>query len=153
MLSSDYRARHASDRALIVDCERFNRAPFYLHMGMHAESDAPGTARVTLRYDERLTQTYGGLHGGTILSLADAAISIAIATLLEGEEAIATTGLSLQFIAPAGKNDVVAHGEASKKGKRMAFGRCQIFADERLVAIGQGSWYVGDKSKIDLKGR
>ena len=83
------------------------------------------------------------MHGGAILSLADAAISIAILTVLEDGEALATVELSHQFIAPVGRNDLVACGEVTKKGRRIAFGRCEITAGDRTVAAAQGVWHVG----------
>ena len=79
-----------------------------LQRGLVAASDAPGTATVKLPFDEKLTQLYGGTHGGALLSLADAAISIALATTFEGEERTATVEISMHFMAKAGKDDIEA---------------------------------------------
>lgn len=130
-------------------CERFNASSYYRLLGLHAESDQPGRSRVRLPHSRELLQLYGGVHGGAIMSLADAAISVAISTLLEPGEAIATVDLSIQFIAPAGENDVVAEGEVVKRGRRLCFGACRMSADGRDVARAQGTWYVGAEKKID----
>lgn len=123
-------------------CARFNAAPYYAHLGMQAESDHPGTARVTLRFDERLTQVYGGIHGGALLSLADAAINVALATTFELGEVNATVELSMQFMAPAGKSSVVAQGRLTHRSSRLAFAECVLLSDGAPIARAQGICHV-----------
>jgi acyl-coenzyme A thioesterase PaaI-like protein len=57
-------------------CARFNRSPYYALLGLVATSEAPGTAKVVLPYKDSLTQLYGGVHGGALLSLADSASNV-----------------------------------------------------------------------------
>ena len=122
--------------------EQFNAAPYYRLLGLRATSDAPGTSRVELPFDTKLTQLYGGVHGGALMTLADSAISVAVATTLDKDEVIATTEISMQFVAPAGTDGLVATGQLTRRGKRLAFGRCEIHAGDRLVAQAQGIWHV-----------
>jgi uncharacterized protein (TIGR00369 family) len=133
-------------------CDGFNSAPYYATLGMHAESDAPGTSRVTLAFSPSLLQLYGGIHGGALLSLADAAINIAVATTLGSEEAVASVEVSMQFLAPAGQNDVVATGRVTRRGKTLAFADCVLTAGGRDVGRAQGVSYVGARNKIDRRG-
>jgi acyl-CoA thioesterase len=119
-------------------CERFNSAPYYHLLGLSAASDAPGRAVVTLPFDEKLTQLYGGVHGGALMTLADAAISIAVTSVLDSEERVATTEINMHFLEPAGRDGLVATGEITRRGKRICFGRCEIHSGERLVAQAQG---------------
>ena len=130
-------------------CRDFNAARYYGHLGMVASSAAPGRSTVRLPFDEKLTQLYGGIHGGALTSLADAAISIAVATTVSETEAVATVELSIQFIAPAGPNDVVAEGTLTRRGRRLAFGSCVLTAGDREVARAQGIWHVGSRATID----
>lgn len=129
-------------------CARFNAAPFYRLLGMEAGSDRPGASRVRLPYSERLTQLYGGVHGGALLALADAAISIAVATTFTDEEANATVDVSMQFLAPAGPNAVLAEGTLHKRGKSMAFASAVLTAGGREVARAQGVCHIGRLAKI-----
>ena len=122
----------------MIDLERFNRSPYYQLLGMRASSEAKGRARVELPFDEKLTQLYGGVHGGALMTLADAAISIAVTTLLPEGERVVTTEISVQFLEPAGRDGIIAEGEVLRRGKRLAFGRCEIRAGSRLVACAQG---------------
>jgi uncharacterized protein (TIGR00369 family) len=119
-------------------CARFNAARYYALLGMEAASDAPGTARVTLRFDERLTQIYGGIHGGALLSLADAAINVALATTFEHGETNATVELGMHFLAPAPRADVEARATLTRRGGRLAFGECVLLAEGAEIARGRG---------------
>jgi uncharacterized protein (TIGR00369 family) len=132
-----------------MNWERFNSAPYYATLGLVAASDGPGTSRVTLAFDRRLLQLYGGIHGGALLSLADAALNVAVATSLAEDEAVATVEVSMQFQAPAGENDVVAVGRMTRRGKTLAFAECVLSAGGRDVARAQGVCYIGARSKID----
>jgi uncharacterized protein (TIGR00369 family) len=123
-------------------CARLNASPYYQLLGMIAESDRPGEARVTLPFGEKVLQVYGNIHGGALLSLADAAINIALATTFEGEERTATVDLSMQFIAPAGHHDVVALASVTHRGGRLGFGECVLRAGGRDVARAHGTCYV-----------
>jgi acyl-CoA thioesterase len=116
--------------------EKFNAAPWYRLLGMQAGSDSPGTARVLLPFDEKLTQLYGSIHGGVVLTLADASICVALATLIDDSEAVATVQLSLSFLSPAARSDLVADGTVTRRGRRLAFGECVIRAGAAEVARG-----------------
>jgi uncharacterized protein (TIGR00369 family) len=130
------------DRCRAV-CAEFNAAPFYGWLGMRAESDAPGTARVTLSFREELAQRYGGVHGGVLMTLADSAISVALATTFEGAETTTTVQVSVQFVAPAGKADLVAEAKLTEKGRKLAFVECSITAEARTVLRAHGVLKIG----------
>lgn len=128
---------------LAAVCARFNEAPFYVLTGMRAESDEAGTARVTLPFDEKLTQLYGGLHGGMLMTLADAAANIALATTFTERETIATVELTVQFLEAAGPNEVVAEGRLLRRGKRLGFVEATLYADGRTICKAQGICHIG----------
>src|SRR5262245_22177490 len=127
-------------------CARVNAAPYYQRLGMTASSARPGTVEVSLPFDERNTQLYGGVHGGALMSLADAALNLALATTFEGHEVTATVEVSMQFLAPVGRRDVVAVGTLTRRGARLAFCDCLISAGGETVARAQGICYVSDPS-------
>ena len=128
------------------DIERFNRAPYYELLGMRAESCAPGAAIVRLPFDAKLTQLYDAIHDGVVLTLADASICVALATLLEESQSIATVQLSLSFLAPAGQSDLVAEGTVTRRGRKLAFGECVIRAGETDVARGHAVCRIAERS-------
>jgi acyl-CoA thioesterase len=129
--------------------ERVNAAPWYQLLGMQASSEADGTARVSLPFHEKLTQLYGAIHGGVLLTLADSAICVALGTLLDEDELIATVQLSLEFLAPAGQSDLIAEGTVTKRGKTLAFGECVIRGGDRELARGHAVCHVGRRAPQD----
>src|SRR5690349_14425123 len=110
---------------------------------MEAVSERAGVARVTLPFKVELTQTYGGVHGGALMSLADAAISVALATTFVDDSTTATVDISMQFMAPVGRQDVIAEGSITHRGNRLSFGDCVLRAGGQEVARAHGVCYVG----------
>jgi uncharacterized protein (TIGR00369 family) len=123
-------------------CARFNAAGYYKLLGMVASSDRPGRSIVVLPFRDDLVQLYGSVHGGALLSLADAALSIAVATTFEGGEVTATVDVSMSFLAPVGRRDVEAEGVLTRRGGRIAFAECVVRAGGDEVARGKGVCYV-----------
>lgn len=122
-------------------CARFNAAPYYQLLGMVASSERAGQSRVVLPFRADLVQLYGGIHGGALLSLADSAINVALATTFEAGETTATIDMSMSFLAPAGRRDLEARGSIVRRGKRIAFAECTIVAGDELIARAHGTCY------------
>ena len=125
-------------------CARFNAAPYYQLLGMVSSSERPGQSRVVLPFREELVQLYGGIHGGALLSLADSALSVAVASTFERGETTATIDVAMSFLAPAGRRDLEARGSLLRRGKRIAFAECTIHAGDEVVARGHGTCYVSE---------
>lgn len=123
---------------LAAICQAFQASPFYGLLGLEASSDRAGAGRVRVRFDERLTSRYGGLHGGALMVVADAAVNVALATTFLEDEETGTVDLSMQFWAPAGRSDVVADATVSHRGGRLGFGECVLTANGRPVARAHG---------------
>jgi uncharacterized protein (TIGR00369 family) len=123
-------------------CARFNAAPYYRLLGMIASSERAGQSRVVLPFRDELVQLYGGIHGGALLSLADSAINVALATTFDADELTATVDVAMAFLAPAGRRDLEAEGSVVRRGNRIAFAECAIHAGGELVARAQGTCYV-----------
>lgn len=129
-------------------CAEFNGSPYYATLGMHAESDAPGTSRITLTYGERLLQMYGGIHGGALLSVADAALMVACFTSLDEGFGLGTVEVSMHFLAPAGAHDVIAEGRVTRRGKTLAFSECVLRSDGRDIARAQGIAAIRPRDQV-----
>lgn len=132
--------------------EQFNSAPYYKLLGLVASSDEPGTSRVVLPFREELTQLYGDVHGGALLTLADSSIMVAIMTTLDEEDALGTVQLSMQFLTPALRSDLLGVGRVTRRGGRIAYGECVISAGEREVARAQGVAFIAERAKVDRRG-
>ena len=126
-------------------CARFNAAPFYRLLGMHASSERAGEARVVLPFRDELVQQYGGVHGGALLAIADSAINVALATTFEADEVTATIDIAMSFLAPAGQRDLEARASIVRRGRRITFVECTIFAADEAVARVHGTSYVSTR--------
>jgi uncharacterized protein (TIGR00369 family) len=126
-------------------CAKFAAAGYYKLLGMVPSSEAPGTARVSMPFRSELVQLYGAVHGGAILSVADAAVNLALATTLDEDESTSTIDLSLSFIAPPGARDVEAHGTLTKRGRRVSFAECVVTAGGEEIARAKAVLYVSKR--------
>jgi uncharacterized protein (TIGR00369 family) len=131
-----------SQPSLDAVCSRFNAAPYYRLLGMVASSERAGHARVVVPARDELLQLYGGIHGGVLLSIADSAVNIALATTFTADETTATIDLTMSFLAPAGRRDLDAEATILRRGHRIAFGECVIRADGEIVARASGTCYL-----------
>jgi uncharacterized protein (TIGR00369 family) len=127
----------------------FNSAPYYRLLGITADSEAPGTSRVSLPFDPKLTQLYGAVHGGVVATIADSSIMVAVMTMLAEDEGLGTVELSIHFLTPAGQSDLVAEGRVTRLGNKIGFGECVIRAGEREVARAQGIAAIVPRAKVD----
>jgi uncharacterized protein (TIGR00369 family) len=133
-----------ADRCADV-CARFNAAPYYGLIGLRADCEAAGTSRVTLAYSEKLTQVYGGIHGGALMSLADASMGIALATLLDDREVAVTVEVSIQLVARPGPSDLVGRGSVVRRGKTLGFVQTSLECEGREVARASSVWHISKR--------
>jgi len=54
------------------------KAPFMEILGVKIIEAKDGYAKLSMPYKKELTNPYGRLHGGTIMTLADSAIAVAV---------------------------------------------------------------------------
>jgi uncharacterized protein (TIGR00369 family) len=86
----------------------------------------PGRAQLVVLQRPDLVQFNGYFHGGVIAGLADHAAGGAVTTLLpEGRIAI-TVDLSVNFLAPADGDSIVARAEAVQVGTTICVARVDV---------------------------
>jgi uncharacterized protein (TIGR00369 family) len=97
---------------------------------------------IAMRIEERHLNTRGIAHGGMLVTLADSALGIAIATAGKSEErprAFVTVNLSVDFLASAQQGDFVeAHVDIEKVGARLAFATCFLQVGTRRILRASG---------------
>jgi uncharacterized protein (TIGR00369 family) len=131
-------------------CAPFNASHYYALLGIRASCDRPGHARVALPFKEELTQLYDAVHGGALLSIADAAVNVALASMVDASERTATIDLSMSFVAPPGRNDIVAEASVTERGKRVAFASCELRAGDKVIARAKGVCVITRKVTVAL---
>ncbi len=123
------------------------QAPFLATMGIRCEESRPGYAVARWKQDPRWIRPGGYLFGGGLMTLADAALYMAILSQIGLKAMAVTSELKMNFLRPAVGGDVLARARLLKVGRRLAYGEIHLFmADggEKLVAHATSSYALPD---------
>ncbi len=119
------------------------KMPFYRFMGIRLTKLGQGRSEIRMEVDSGLTQQAGFAHGGVSASLIDSAVGLALCTMIDGESAIRTIDLQVNFLAPAKPGSLTARGRIIHKGKRTGVGECQVRdAGGKLVSKGTATYLI-----------
>jgi len=136
-----------------VELSRFfeSQARFVKALGIECEEVRPGYAVARWRRDPRWLRPGGYLFGGGLMSLADAALYMAILGQIGLKAMAVTSELKMNFLRPAVGGDVLATARILKLGKRIAYGEVHVvMADdhEKLVAHATCSYALPDSERV-----
>jgi uncharacterized protein (TIGR00369 family) len=107
------------------------------------EDVAPMSARVRLRFHERNLRPGGTLSGPALVTLADAALYVAVMGMLGPVTLAVTTSLTINFLARPKPADVIGTARLLKLGKRLAVGEVSVTSDDdELVAHATGTYSI-----------
>ena len=121
--------------------------PFFKEFGFVIESVDESAGLVRFEYDDRWTRPYQIINGGTLMTLADVAVYLAIFGRLGIIPLAVTNELKMNFLRPAIGGDVIARAELIKVGRRVAYGAVDVYMDgdpDRLVAHATSSYVLPD---------
>jgi uncharacterized protein (TIGR00369 family) len=113
----------ATNRALL---ELIVRSPLGALLDLQIEESLPDSVRIRLPFRKEVTTVGELIHGGAISALVDtAATAVAWADVEDPASARGTTvGFSLQFLAGARGQDVIATGRVTRRGRSLTF--CEV---------------------------
>ena len=111
--------------------ERFrpilNANPWADHFDLEVVSYGSGKAELRFQYDKRFTQYQGVVQGGVLAGYADAAIAVAVTTILPEGKDMVTTDLCMQYVRPAKSGPFLAKAEVVDRGNTLL--RCQAVVE------------------------
>jgi len=117
-------------------------------LGIAIEEQREGYVRLSLPYDESLTNpTSGVMQGGVVATLIDHGGGAAIRTTLEDpiETTHASTELNLTFVRPA-SNDLTAEATVVRSGHTQGVVEVEVTTEHegeaKTVAVGRVSLYL-----------
>jgi len=120
-----------------------SEAPFLQNLGIVCDDAGPGYAVARWKSDGRWLRPGGVMFGGGLMTLADAALYMAILGQL-GLSTHAVTGeLKMNFLRPVSGGDVIATARVLKMGRRIAYGEVHLTMagrPDRLIAHATGSY-------------
>lgn len=110
-------------------------APITGFLGVEPVSFADGEAVVAMEAGERLHNAMGTLHGGVVLDLADVAMGVAMASVLEEGEGFATLQSSVTYLRAVVAERVEARARVVQRGRTVGHLECEVVdGDGRGVA-------------------
>lgn len=125
--------------------KEFKMAPFDSMMGIEIIDSKPQFAKISLSFQERLSNPYGSLHGGAISTLVDSAMAIAVLSTYP-DNLFYTRRLSIKFISQVKRGAVFAEAYITEQKKNFLFGKVLIKnADNRLIAEALTTFVLNNK--------
>lgn len=114
--------------------------PFFCLMGIEIVTLDRGQATLRMPVREDMLNGEGYLQGGLFTALADEAMVLAIYSLLEEGQVLATISESTSFMRGAGPGMViVSKGRVIKKGRRVVFSEADVFLEGNPDVIARSS--------------
>lgn len=106
----------------------FHRQGLMRLLGAALDVVQPGHVRITLPFNDVLTQQHGFFHAGAITSIVDSACEYAALTLMPPSSEVLTIEYKVNFVAPASGEFVVAHGRVLKSGRTVTVCQGEVVA-------------------------
>jgi len=90
----------------------------------------PGELRLSFRAPPSSTQGHGVVSGGTLASMLDISMAMAVLSVLPPGRACTTISLTVNMIAPAQVGTILATANVERAGRTVAFARATLYDPE-----------------------
>lgn len=119
-------------------------APWVLATGIRAEATTVETAKLRIPFDAKLCRVGGMMCGQTLVTGADTAMVIALASQMGASfQPTPTIDLTINYMRPVTDGDAVFAAKVMRLGKTLAFCTCEIHDGRgRLAAFSTGTYAV-----------
>ena len=131
---------HIDKMGYLEEIKRLGRDsnPFFLLMGIDVDSFGDGQAELSMQVRPDMQNGVGWLQGGLYTALCDEAMALALFTILENGERIATISESTSYLEGIRCGKIIAKGKVVKKGRHVAFTKgCVKKADGDEAVLSQ----------------
>lgn len=118
---------------------RRGSSPFLSSLGpLYARKDGEDLI-IALRIEQKHLNTRGVAHGGMLVTLADSALGIVIASMRTPPQPMVTINLTTDFADAAREGDwVEARVDVQKLGRRLAFANCHLWVGGKRILRASG---------------
>ncbi|WP_027478775.1 PaaI family thioesterase [Curvibacter gracilis] len=118
----------------------FAQVAFNHLLGLQREFAEGGVARLSLDLRPELTNNFGVVHGGVLMSLMDSAMSSAALSATGFQKAVVTIDMSTSFHRP-GRGRLLAHATCQGGGRSVCFCEARVEdASGQVVARAMGTF-------------
>jgi uncharacterized protein (TIGR00369 family) len=115
-------------RAYVLDS--FARQGLMAHLGARLTAIEPGRVEITLDHAPTLTQQHGFFHAGATSAIADTAGGYAALSMFSTRDSILTVDFSLNLLAPAIGDRLVAQGRVIRGGRTITVCSLDVHASD-----------------------
>ena len=125
--------------------KKLSNNPVVEFVGIKLVKVVPGRSHLVLPHREELKNSMGLLQGGILGVLADVAGGVSLYSVLPDpvKVVIPTIEFKLNFLRPAGAEDVIARGRVAHHGRRIAVCQVDLSAEsETLLATGLFTYMI-----------
>ncbi|MEZ5664454.1 MAG: PaaI family thioesterase [Burkholderiaceae bacterium] len=103
-------------------------APWIQELGLRVESVSNGQVTLRMPFSERLARIGGMVCGQALMSAADTAMALAVASRLGDRQAMTTVQQNSSFLKPLAGQDALVTASVVRAGKSLVFGEIDIVA-------------------------
>ena len=122
--------------------EALNSSPFYRLLGMEVVDIKESYSKLRIPFKKELLQIQGVAHGGVVASVADAAVAIALFSLVDLNDILSTIEMKVNYLDPIKSGEIVAEGRIIHKGSRIAVGEADVWNEGRIVGKALSTYMV-----------
>jgi acyl-CoA thioesterase len=112
----------------------FGTVAYAKFLGLEMCEVEGGQMAICLEVRDELKQNHGVIHGGAIASLIDTASAFAILALLQENEKVTTTDLTIHYLRPVTSGRMVALAKIVRAGRRRFVVSVEVKNNSALVA-------------------
>lgn len=124
----------AEDPRLARVRDAFGRVAYARFLGLEMCETDGGQTAICLDVRDELKQNHGVAHGGAIASLIDTASAFAILAVLQENEKVTTTDLTIHYLRPVTSGRMVALAKIVRAGRRRFVVSVEVQNNGRLAA-------------------
>ncbi len=119
-----------------------NSSPYYKLLGMEVVDINENYSKLRIPFKNDLLQIQGVVHGGVVASIADAAVAIALFSLVDLGDILSTIEIKVNYLAPVKSGEIIAEGRIIHKGSRIALGEADVKNEGRLVGKALATYMI-----------
>lgn len=118
--------------------------PFFVLMDINVVSFGHGKAELSMEVRPDMQNGVGWLQGGIYAALCDEAMALALYTVLDKDESIATISETTTYLQGVRKGRIKAKAQVTKKGRQVAFTEGYLTDDlgEKILSKTNASFAV-----------
>jgi uncharacterized protein (TIGR00369 family) len=120
----------------------FKQNPFFDHFELDVVSYGNGSSVLRFPYKKEFTQYQGVVQGGIVAAYADAAVAVAVMSILPEGRDMVTTDLHIHFLRGVTSGPITARADIVHRGKTLLLGHATVEREDGTVCARVTATYM-----------